>query len=114
MTQPDMVINFGEDGNVEAMHRDGFNLRFLGKQSITRASDIQFDEDSQTWAIHVMIDSYPQLVHEATGFYTYEEARKIEVEWFEQCRLYEVTPTGVIGTRLLEYIKRKKNYGSQS
>ena len=110
MKLPDMVIDFSPEGSVEAMHRDQFALGFLGKQSISRASDIKFDEDSQTWAIHVIIDSVPQpLIDDATGFASYEQARRIEVEWFEKCRLHQVTPVGVIGKKMLRTVRGLSN-----
>lgn len=105
---PFMVIDFREDGGVEAMHRDGFNLAFLGKQSITRASDIKYDEDAQTWTIHVALDDGTfQLVSEARGFATYDEARKMEVRWFEMCRLHGISPLCPEGLAILRVLRKE-------
>jgi hypothetical protein len=82
-----MVIDFTADGGAEAMHRDGFDLGFLGKQKIERASDIRFDEDKQSWAIWLNTPNGYILPDNASGFATYETARKTEVCWLEYCRL---------------------------
>lgn len=102
-----MVIDFREDGGVEAMHRDSFNLAFLGKQSIARASDIKYSEDTQSWAINVAADDGFVEVPTARGFETYEEARKMEVRWFEMCRLHSVSPLGQEGLAILAVLRKR-------
>ena len=49
------VIDFTPEGMAQAMHNDKFDLSFLGRQSIERATEIVFDEDYQQWArsVHV-------------------------------------------------------------
>lgn len=102
-----MVIDFRTNGEVEAMHRDTFNLAFLGKQSIKRASDIRYDEATQDWAIFVAVGEEFQEVPEARGFETYEEARKMEVRWFEYCRLHSLAPLALEGIAMLNVLRKK-------
>ncbi len=103
-----MVIDIGPTGSVEAMHRDAFNLDFLGKQTIQRASDIRFDSDTQKWDIflaHGCTDEFVG-VNEAKGFATYEEARKMEVRWLEMARLHSVSPLSSEGISILNVLRQ--------
>ena len=102
-----MVIDFRPTGEVEAMHRDKFNLSFLGKQTIQRASDIRFNDDSQQWDIHLAVAGEFVPVEAARGFDTYEEARKMEVRWLEMARLHDITPLSDEGTNLLRILREK-------
>jgi hypothetical protein len=102
-----MVIDFRPTGEVEAMHRDKFNLSFLGAQSIHRASDIRFDEDTQQWDIHLASEGGFVPVEAARGFETYEEARKMEVRWLEMARLHDLSPLSEEGTNLLRVLREK-------
>lgn len=99
-----MVIDFNGDGTVEAMHRDGFPLSFLGSMQVRRASELLFNEATQDWYIQPW--TYPNgateptrhAVPEASGFASYEDARRVEVAWFDACRregVSPVTPEGV-------------------
>ena len=92
-----MVIDFRPDGEVNAMHRDSFDLGFLGPQEIMRASDIRFDGNRQLWDIYVAfdIDDY-HYVEEATGFKTYEDARRAEL-----CRLLDISPLSGSGRAVM-------------
>lgn len=102
-----MVIDFRADGAVEAMHRDQFDLSFLGKQDISRASDIKFDSDTQLWDIHVAEGEAFIMVAEAKGFPTYDEARRMEVRWFEACRLHSIPALGQEGINLLKVLRKR-------
>jgi hypothetical protein len=101
-----MVIDFRVTGEVEAMHRDSFNLGFLGKQAITRASDIRYDEDTQLWDIHVADGEGFAEVAGAKGFSTYDEGRRMEVRWFEACRLNCITPLSTEGLAMLAVLRK--------
>lgn len=76
------VIIIRPDGVVTAMHNDQFPLGFLGNQTITRASDIRFDADSQTWGIWFFVDGefVPPGQPTHYGFDSYEAARDKEVQ----------------------------------
>lgn len=94
MSEKMMVIDFTDTGEVEAMHRDAFDLGFLGMQDIQRASDIRFHVPSQTWAIHLREgDSFVQVPPSwLSGFPSYETAREFEVKFLEQCRMLGLDP----------------------
>lgn len=96
------VIACKPDGSVEAMYCDNFQLSFLGKQKITRASEIQFNEDTQLWDIHV-VTGEGLVTHEtASGFRNYEEARCVEVRWFNSARAEDENPLSPRGIEILE------------
>lgn len=112
------VIDFNLDGSVEALHSDQFPLSFLGRQSITRATDIRFSEGRQAWDIWFPdpLASPPTNqflpVYEATGFTTYEVARKVEVAWLNASRLAGVYPLSTRGREILLEI-RVSNLGEE-
>lgn len=94
MSEKMMVIDFAPTGEVTAMHRDEFNLAFLGNQKIERASDIKFDDTKQLWAIHLkdgdgFVANPPDWL---SGFPTYDSARDFEVRFLEQCRVLSIDP----------------------
>ena len=94
-----MVITFGTGGKVEAMHRDAFNLSFLGKRTITRASEILFNDDTNHWDIY-MDDGMGEFCVTSPaleGFDEYEVARQFEVKWLDECRLRGIDPVGADG-----------------
>lgn len=88
------VVSIGPAGTVKAMHTDKFSLGFLGNQVIVRASDICWDEKTQSWGIHFNIDGafvYPLPVYQ--GFAGYEDAREFEVAVMQECIKDELAPT---------------------
>lgn len=112
-----MVIDFTPDGGAEAMHRENIlDLGFLGKQEITRASDIRFDSEKQTWGIWPSVDCLPEgegfcspdgfvpPPKYADGFTSYETARQVEIAWFERCRLRDWVPMSDDGQVCLQAI----------
>ncbi len=87
------VISIAVDGYISAMHNDKFDLSFLGKQSIKRASEITFNEETQKWDIKLLEYKYNQEdIEELNRFNTYEEARQVEVEWLNICREKGIVP----------------------
>lgn len=109
ITQTDnfMVIDFTPEGTVEAMHRDRFDLGFLGRQSIHRASDIRFNEDAQSWDIWLAKGDTFVPVEQATGFESYDDARRMEVRWLEFCRLHDLSPFSPEGRNLVVVLREK-------
>lgn len=104
------IITFDAFGGVEAMHRDEYPIDFLGKMTITRASEIVFDEETQKWGI-VLVD--PKLcapgtaMPEATkGYHGYDIARAVEVAWLDACRLDGVMPLSDMGLYHLNEARR--------
>jgi hypothetical protein len=82
-----MVIVVEEDGQVQSMHReDVMTLEFLGRQEITRATDIRFDSATQKWGIWPCFSGeFLPPTPSLSGFFSYEKARSFEVLWAEQC-----------------------------
>ena len=81
----ELVVSVSPEGEVRSAHNDRFSLGFLGRQRIERASDIRWDEDSQTWGIwwYHNTDDFAGFVTPAepySYFKTYEDAREFEVE----------------------------------
>jgi hypothetical protein len=98
----EIVIDVTDQG-VESMHFDRFNLGFLGKMHISRASEIFFNEDSQEWDIRLprQIIPYPC----AMGFKNYEDARDFEIEWLQMCRKHSVNPLSEAGEGICSAIR---------
>lgn len=90
-TQKEMVIDFSPAGPVEGMHFDDFDLSFLGKKKVTRASEIFHNGDTDKWDITLPEDDEP-CCEAVTGFSGYDVARKFEVKWLQECRKIEVQP----------------------
>ena len=104
-----MVISFDEDGGVNAMHRDQFDLGFLGPQKIERASEIKFNETTQLWDIYLPIPVHDQFrwvtSPAAQGFTSYNVARAAEVAWLERAALYDTNPMSEVGLRCLNVVR---------
>lgn len=104
-----LVISFDPSGAVEAMHLDTFDLGFLGNKQVSRASEIKFNETTQKWDILVPlegqesqpVETWQAVVDGAKGFSGYEEARQVEVAWFNAARLEGVHPLSSRGRVLL-------------
>lgn len=93
--QESLVISFGEDGSAESLHIDKFDLGFLGKKQITRATDIRFEDETQDWSIYLLDakGENPTLSHkECKGLSSYEVARAVEVAWLNLCRVNDTDP----------------------
>ncbi len=103
-----MVVNFSATGMVTAMHRDAFDLGFLGKQSVSRASEIKFNEDTQLWDVYLPVDYHRMQWHAidaACGFAGYNEARQFEVKWLENCALNSVEPLRPAGIAIAALLR---------
>lgn len=101
-----VVIDFFADGQAQAMHRDSFDLGFLGTKKVERASDIRFDDSSQLWDIHVTpTNRCSVLVASARGFDAYDAARRVEVTWFDACRIQSAIPLSEKGQSILQKIR---------
>ncbi len=90
-----MTIRIEPDGSVKAMHYDEHSLADtgLGPMRLSRASEIQFDEESQTFYVEL-----PQLkggVNQPgflSGFSGYDVARGFEVMLLETCAMSNIKP----------------------
>jgi hypothetical protein len=96
----DIVIDFRPEGTVQGMHRDEFNLGFLGAQRIERASEIKFNEESQLWDIYFPYRGGWESDFMFRGFETYNGARDFEVAYINACRLAGYPPVSPKGYSL--------------
>lgn len=95
----EIVIDVHHDGKVEGMHFDQFDLGFLGKKRVERASDIVWDAMGEYWEIRVA-QAQRETPQATQGFTTYESAREFEVAWFQECRKQGVSPDSEEGERI--------------
>lgn len=100
-----MVIDFPADGTVEALYSDKFPLAMFGQQHVTRASEIKFNADTQTWTIFLPEGDTFVEIEQAQGFFTYEEARQMEVRWLDACRLHDIPAASDEGRALLTALR---------
>lgn len=123
MDKPMMVISFEPTGEVNAMHRDEFPLGFLGRQEISRASEIIFDDKSQKWGIYVSTNGLPDPLpltragtpdfqfilydgaHDIDGYNT---ARDIEVRWLEEVALAGISVHTEASINILKSIRKER------
>lgn len=107
--QDAVVITFDTEGGAESLHIDKFDLGFLGKKHITRATDIRFDDEAQAWTIY-LLDAQgenPELAwKECKGLPTYEVARTVEVAWLNLCRVNDADPRSGEGHTYLNQARK--------
>ena len=102
------------NGTVRALHYDDMDLGFVGPKQIGRASEIRFDEISQTFWVdlpQLTSDSHPAFLLRFNG---YDEARRFEVFLLETCALNHVNPA-YEGTfyRLAHEVRTRFDQGSE-
>lgn len=76
------VINFTEDGKVTTLHVDSIDAILseeLGNKSVNRATDIVYNETTQSWDIGLILGGRTIFVTPLKGFSSYEGARQVEV-----------------------------------
>lgn len=110
----EMLIDFRPAGQVEGLHFDAFPLGFLGNMTITRASEILFNEPGQDWYIQIpgagcplepdFQAVYPDSIH-TVAFSGYDSARKFEVSWLQACRTAGVRPISREGFALARKLR---------
>jgi hypothetical protein len=82
------VVQISAEGFLSGLHFDDFDLGQFGKKSVSRASEIFFNEHSQLWDI--LLPSQDRPFPAACGFGYYDQARQFEVKWLQQCMLLGV------------------------
>lgn len=129
----EIVISFGNGENgidISALHMDEFPLSFLGPMTLSRASTIDFNPETQLFDInltHKVTDfqhirladagwkilkyaengediriDYPEA---ARGFVGYDEARAYEVRWIQQSKLAGVDPLSSEGIEIIQALR---------
>jgi len=59
----ELVIDFKNDGSVESLHMDGFDLGFLGDKKVFRQTDIPFCSDTQKWnLVYLVGGDWPSIM----------------------------------------------------
>lgn len=109
----ELVIDFLENGEAQAMHVDSFDLGFLGNKKVQRATEIKFNETTQSWGLYLPSDTRPGVgmepvyypVGSAQGFPSYEVARQAEVLWLNVCRALGEEPNSDFGLGVIARIK---------
>lgn len=104
------VIDFNAAGTVSAQYREGGrSIGFLGKQKITRASEVLHDFESQTFYVVIEEDNEDKIIPPcAKGFLTYEEGREFEAAWLDECRIAGASPLTFQGQIIGEDIRRQQ------
>ena len=101
----EIVINIGPDGSASGLHFDEFDLGFLGKKEISRASEIFFNDMTQKWDVVLPGNSNP-VSDDAKGFATYEAARHFEVDWLQGCMKIGAKPDDPEGIKMAETVRK--------
>lgn len=104
-----IVIDILNTGVVESLHFDKFDLGFLGRKEIRRASEILWDEDRQEWYLKLPGQEVETLSDLQRGFASYEVARDVEVDWLQECRMKAVQPLSANGLAVLESVRLERN-----
>lgn len=92
----EIVVDFSDKGSVAGMHFDDFDLGFLGRKHVTRASEIFHNSETQLWDVILPGHESVACTH-ASGFSTYNAAREFEVLWLQNCRMDSVAPDSDAG-----------------
>lgn len=100
----EIVIDCKSDGVVEGMHFDEFDLNFLGKKSVSRASEIFHNEETDMWDVLLPDQAEPHSI--CKGFSGYDVARKFEVEWLQECRKRGTDPASYDGAVVAMEVRR--------
>lgn len=98
-----LVIDFLDDGCVEAMHVTQFDLGFLGNKSVKRATEILFDENTQKWYLSLCTDAGPHPLPKYQWL-DYDTARDAEVVWLNSCRRGGIDPTTPHAAKMLRIL----------
>lgn len=102
----ELVLDIGNDGSAQAMHFDEFDLGFLGKKKISRASEIMHNEETDLWDIYLPEKNMPECIW-VMGFDGYDEARKFEVSWLQECRKAGVSPDSPNGRHIAKIVRKR-------
>jgi hypothetical protein len=93
----DMLFTVTGEGVVSGLHFDTFDLGFLGKKQVQRASEIMFNDATQLWDVLLPGQATPHA--DACGFASYNVARLFEVEWLQSCASKQVNPLSAAGAK---------------
>lgn len=80
------VIDFNTDGGVESLYSNDVDIGHLGKQTMTRASHVLFNEGTQLWDVEPVGYNKADLPMQYSGFATYKDAVDFEIAIFNEAR----------------------------
>ncbi len=58
-----LVIDFSPDGTATCLWSDALPLVELGRLQVHRASNIEFNPDTQQWEVHIALRNNPAFTH---------------------------------------------------
>lgn len=111
-TEQEILITVDADGATTSLYKDEFSIGFLGDMSISRASQIVFNEKTQLWDI--LLTGQETSFQAARGFQTYTEAVRFEVRFLQECakKYPKVDPLSPDGEAVAEELyKNEVVYG---
>ena len=80
----EVELTISKDGQtVTMLYYDDFPLNKLGKPSIVRASNVQFDNEKKLWFVHELFGNEVEKKHEE-GFKRRADAIKSEIDMLEK------------------------------
>lgn len=86
----EIVLDFSPSGSATSLHFDEFSLGFLGPMKVWRASEISFNETTQSWDVCIFHKDDNIIVND---FPRYNVARNFEIEFIQTCRRIEQNVT---------------------
>ena len=100
MKHKELVYTIGTSGKTEGLYDDSIDLSAIGKQTITRATSIDHNPDTQKFDVVLLPQG--QLFEPCKGFDKYSHGNQFEVEWLNKCRLAQVLPQSKLGQVMAE------------
>lgn len=114
MTTPELdksfVFDVNDIGGVTGFYDDTVNIGFLGSQEVSRASEIMFNAETQSFDVILAGMDKPVAV-DCKNFPTYELGRRFEVAWLNGCKLAGVEPNSDQGVAIAASARAKLDDG---
>ncbi len=100
MKHRELVYNVGTSGKTVGLYEDSIDLSAIGKQTITRATSI--DHNTETQKFDVVLLPNRECFDPCKGFDKYAHGNQFEVEWLNRCRQAQVKPQSILGQLIAE------------
>lgn len=102
------VVSVTPEGGLKGLHFDDFDLGQFGNKTVTRASEIFFNDMTQKWGVLLPDQHHPFL--SASGFTSYEVARNFEVIWLQECTMRDIKANSNLGEEVAGEIRDGFDY----
>lgn len=99
------VMTIKSDGEISMLQSDKFDIRFLGKMVMERASNIVFDYDDQMYRILIAEREDEPHPDELRRFPLYEDAKSFEVMYLQSARMCNYDPLSPVMAALAPDIR---------